>query len=63
MHYQIELQLVKLADGSRILRIADPASGLALEKVLDPKRPLAAQKHALAQSLRAAIERELALTK
>jgi hypothetical protein len=40
---QIEVQLVKLAGGKRLLRVTDQGSGLSLEKKLDPNTPLMRQ--------------------
>jgi len=49
MHKQqhIEVELAKLANGERLLRLADPDSGLSLEKKLDHKRPVIAQRRFL----------------
>ena len=38
MKRDIEMLLLKLADGARILRFSEPESGLCLEKRLDPAR-------------------------
>jgi len=43
----IEIELVKLADGGRLLRLSQSESGLALERKLDPLRPVAEQKKQL----------------
>jgi len=51
----IEVELIKLADGTRVLRFTEPKSGLTLERKLDPTRPLAEQKDALAKAFRAAL--------
>lgn len=43
MKRDIELLLIKLADGGRILRWSKPASGLCLEKRTDAKDSIARQ--------------------
>ena len=45
----IEIELVKLANGARLLRFTEPKSGLTLERKLDPNRPVSDQKQALAK--------------
>ena len=45
----IEIELVKLADGARLLRFTEPKSGLTLERKLDPRRSVTAQKQQLAR--------------
>jgi hypothetical protein len=56
---EIEMLLLKLADGARILRFSEPESGLCLEKRLDPKESVARQKQRWRQVFAAMIEREL----
>ena len=51
----IEVELVKLASGARLLRFTEPKSGLTLERKLDPKRPVSDQKEALAKVFQAAL--------
>jgi hypothetical protein len=51
----IEIELIKLAGGGRLLRLIEPKSGLTLERELDPKRPVRAQREALAKVFRAAL--------
>jgi hypothetical protein len=41
MKAEIELLMLKLADGARVLRFSEPISGLCLEKRLDPNKPVA----------------------
>jgi hypothetical protein len=53
---------VKLADGARILRLSEPASGLCLEKRLDPDKPVAQQKQRWDQAFLLILERELSAT-
>ena len=50
MNPEIQIDLVKLADGSRLLRLSDAASRLCLEKRLDPSASVLRQK-ALARCL------------
>jgi len=40
----IQIDLIKLMGGERLLRLTEPQSGLSLEKKLDPKKPVASQK-------------------
>jgi hypothetical protein len=44
---KIQIDLVKLTGGERLLRLTEPDSGLSLEKMLDPKKPVARQKESL----------------
>ncbi len=53
----IQMDLVKLADGGRLLRLTEPQSGLALEKVLDPRQPVVRQKERLMGVFEAALAR------
>ena len=59
MKRSIELLLLKLADGGRILRFQEPASGLCLEKRLDPAQSVARQKERWRHVFVAMLEREL----
>ena len=59
MKRPIEMLLLKLADGARILRLSEPASGLCLEKRLDPGQPVVRQKERWKQAFLAMLEREL----
>ena len=59
MNCDIELLLLKLADGARVLRLSEPKSGLCLEKRLDPKQSVARQKERWQQVFKAMLEREL----
>jgi len=43
----IQIDLIKLVSGERLLRLTEPQSGLALEKKLDPQKPVASQKEKL----------------
>jgi hypothetical protein len=40
----IQVDLIKLANGQRLLRVADLEAGLSLEKKLDPDQPVVRQK-------------------
>ncbi len=44
MNPEIQIDLVKLADGSRLLRLSEAASRLCLEKRLDPSASVLRQK-------------------
>ena len=59
MNRDIEMLLLKLVDGARILRLSDPESGLCLEKRLDPAQSVARQKERWAQVFTTMLEREL----
>ena len=52
----IQIELIKLATGARLLRLTEPTSGLALERKLDPKVLVSAQKVALAKVFQAALD-------
>jgi hypothetical protein len=59
MKRDIEMLLLKLTDGARILRLSDPKSGLCLEKRLDPAQSVTRQKERWTQVFTAMLEREL----
>ena len=59
MKRNIELLLLKLADGGRILRFSEPQSGLCLEKRLDSQGSVARQKERWKQVFVTMLEREL----
>lgn len=59
MKRDIELLLLKLTDGGRILRLSEPQSGLCLEKRLNPQDSVAKQKQRWKQVFVAMLEREL----
>lgn len=59
MKRNIELLLLKLADGGRILRLSEPRSGLCLEKRLDSQKSVARQKDRWKHVFVAMLEREL----
>ena len=59
MKRDIEMLLLKLTDGARVLRLIEPASGLCLEKRLDPGQPVVRQKERWKRVFLAMLEREL----
>ena len=59
MKRDVELLLLKLADGGRVLRFSDPQSGLSLEKRLESQESVARQKRRWMQAFLALLEREL----
>ncbi len=44
MQLPIEIEIIRLKDGNRMLRFSNEASGLSLEKKLDPEEPVVKQK-------------------
>jgi hypothetical protein len=62
MKREIEMVLLKLTDGARILRFHEPASGLCLEKRLEPAQSLVGQKEHWKQVFTRMLERELGTT-
>lgn len=44
---RIQIDLMKLKTGERLLRLTDPQSGLSLERKLDPEKSVIAQKEKL----------------
>ncbi|MGH8629439.1 MAG: hypothetical protein ACREU7_01570 [Burkholderiales bacterium] len=59
MKRDIELLLLKLTDGARVLRLSEPKSGLCLEKRLDPGQSVARQKERWQQVFKTMLDREL----
>ena len=53
----IQIELIKLVGGDRLLRLTEPASGLVLEKKLDPRQAIASQKNRLFLVFEAALAR------
>ena len=53
----IQIELIKLLNGERLLRLTDPTSGLSLEKKLDAQQPVVGQKERLLGVLEAALAR------
>ena len=54
---KIQIELIKLISGERLLRLTEPVSGLALEKKLDPKQPVVRQRERLFSVFEAALAR------
>ncbi len=54
---KVQIDLIKLAGGERLLRLSEPHSGLALEKKLDPQQSVAVQKESLFGVFEAALAR------
>jgi len=60
---KMEIELVKLADGARLLRFTDFRSGVSVERKLDAGRSVDKQKQQLAEVFEAAVARaQLAFT-
>jgi hypothetical protein len=59
MKRDIEMLLIKLADGARVLRFSEAAAGLCLEKRLDPNQSVVRQKKRWKQVFMARLDREL----
>ena len=58
MTRQIEMLSLKLADGARVVRFTEPASGVSLEKKLDPDMSVAKQTDRWKAAFLAFLERE-----
>jgi hypothetical protein len=54
---QIQIDLIKLVNGERLLRLTEPQSGLSLEKKLDARQPVVRQKERLLAVFEAALAR------
>jgi hypothetical protein len=54
---KVQIDLIKLVGGERLLRLTEPQSGLALEKKLDPTQSVVAQKKRLLSVFEAALAR------
>lgn len=54
---KIQFDLIKLANGERILRLTEPQSGLSLEKKLAPADAVVRQKEKLLSAFQAALAR------
>jgi hypothetical protein len=59
---KVQLDLIKLVDGERLLRLTDPRSGLSLEKKLAPSDAVVRQKERLLRVFEAALARAELLT-
>jgi len=53
------IELLKLANGSRVLRVYDSQTATCLERVVRPDVPVTRQKDCLSQALQSLLEREL----
>lgn len=54
---KIQIALIKLVSGGRLLRLTEPQSGLSLEKQLDARQPVARQKEQLLGVFESALAR------
>ena len=54
---KIQIDLIKLVSGERLLRLTEPQSGLSLEKKLDARQPVVRQKERLLGVFEAALAR------
>jgi hypothetical protein len=54
---KIQMDLIRLAGGERLLRLTETESGLSLEKKLDAKLPIVGQKERLLGVFEAALAR------
>jgi len=61
MNDKIEIQLVKLAEGGRLLRFSEKTTGLSLEKRLAGQEAVVAQKARLLREFEQLLSREMAL--
>ena len=59
MNTDLSIQIITLASGQRLLRIDDDASGLSLERRLDPAKALVGQKVALVELFQVMLEKGL----
>jgi len=53
----VQVDLIKLADGARLLRFTDWSSGLSVERKLDAARSVSEQKKQLGEVFEAAVAR------
>jgi hypothetical protein len=53
----LQVDLIKLQNGERLLRLTDLLSGLVLEKKLDPEKAVVLQKKRLLETFEAALIR------
>jgi hypothetical protein len=59
----VQIDVIKLADGARLLRFTDCSSGLSVERKLDSARSVNEQKKQLGEVFAAAVARaQLAFT-
>lgn len=62
MNDQIEIQLVKLADGGRLLRLSEKSSGLCLEKRFATQEPVVRRKARLLRDFQDLLSRKAMAT-
>ena len=62
MNEPIHMQLLTLANGSRVLRLEDTATGLSLERKLVPEKPVVVQKAMLLRLFQIMLQNEMAAT-
>ena len=55
--HNMQIDLIKLMSGERLLRLTEPQSSLSLEKKLDPKQPVVRQKERLLSVFEAVLAR------
>jgi hypothetical protein len=60
MNDNIQIQLITLTTGGRLLRLEDPETGLSVERKLNPEKPLVAQKARLVRLFEEMLHAELA---
>ncbi len=54
---KIQIDLIKLTDGGRLLRLTDPNSGMSLERKIDSTQTVHDQKERLLKVFEAALAR------
>jgi len=54
---KIQIDLIRLVSGDRLIRLTERDSGLTLEQKLDPQLPVVRQKERLLQVFQAALEK------
>ena len=53
----IQVELVKLVSGDRLIRLTEPKTALTLERKIDPAKPILSQKQQLLNVFEAALEK------
>jgi hypothetical protein len=54
--FTFRIDLIKLTDGFRVLRVTDAATATTLERRLDPNQPVARQKDAICRALQLVLD-------